>query len=310
MARTVIKVPTGPKPKRAARSSEPTVVPADVATDRTPTHAATGKHFLWRVTKGESTAYLMGSVHFGIQNMYPLAAPINEAFEGSDALAVEVDVQAHSQTAIAQLANSKGMYPPGSRLQDHISADTWAMVTEVAGQVGLPAEFLSQYKPWFAAMTLTSLTLLRSGYSEQLGVDLHFLKRARGNKDIIELESFELQMDILNGLGPAAQEAFLRQTVRDIGKGIGYFEQFLDSWRAGDAAALEGEINTSFGTDKDLQAVRKALFTDRNHNMVRRVVELMKDGRTYFVVVGAGHMLGPDGLVQLMRGRGYDVEQL
>jgi uncharacterized protein YbaP (TraB family) len=151
----------------------------------------------WKVTGADGTAYLLGSLHFGTAEMYPLSAPVNEAFERADQLVVEIDLGAMDPFAMLQWVSTEGAYTDGTTLADHVSSQVWTVLGQRAQQYGIPLELLAVQRPWLAAFTLTAMALGRKGFEEDLGVDRHFLSRASGRIPVIELEGFDYQMGLL-----------------------------------------------------------------------------------------------------------------
>jgi hypothetical protein len=276
-----------------------------------PAHAA-DKQFFWKVTSpgAGATTYLLGSVHFGDESMYPLAQVIRDAFAASDDLVVEINSLDLDPLDAAALFAEKGMYMDGGSLQSEIGTGTWQSLLAVAERYGLTPELLQLQRPWLVALSLSALEFKRAGFSETLGIDQHFLRQAQGAKPILELESLSQQIAVFESFTSAEQEAFLIQTLTDLEKGATYLRGLIDAWQAGDAQELNGLINESFQSDPFGRRVYQMLFVNRNLAMTRKIEDMMGNGRTHFVVVGAGHLVGEKGIVQMMRQKGYAVEQL
>jgi hypothetical protein len=277
-----------------------------------PAHAA-DKQFFWKVTSpgAGATTYLLGSVHFGDESMYPLAQVIRDAFAASDALVVEINSLDLDPLSAAALFAEKGMYNmDGSKLQSEIQTGTWQSLLAAAERYGLTPELLQLQRPWLVALSLSALEFKRAGFSESLGVDQHFLRQAQGVKPILELESLSEQIGIFESFSSVEQEAFLIQTLADLERGATYLRELLGAWQAGDAQGLNSLINESFQSSPFDQRVYQMLFVNRNLAMTRKIEDMMSSGQTHFVVVGAGHLVGEQGIVQMMRQKGYAVEQL
>ena len=269
------------------------------------------RHFLWRMSRPGEQGYLLGSIHFGTEDLYPMPAPIEQAFADSSVLAVEVNLLDIDPGALSRRVLTDGMYPSlGNNLRHHVRPETWALLEQVAAQSGMPIEYLQQQKPWMAAMTLVQMVARREGYREDLGIDLHFLLRARGEgKPIRQLETLDQQLSLFDGLSGHEQDTFLFQTLRDMERGPVFFADMFDAWRRGDAGRLDALMNESLHFE-GAERLYHLMLTDRNHAMAGGIQALLEQGGTPFVVVGAGHMGGPDGLLRLMSERGYDIEQL
>jgi len=270
---------------------------------------AAEKHFLWRATADASCVYLLGSVHVMKRDAYPLSRVIEEAFDASDTLAVEADINNVGPGTLKMLRRA-GFYDPNDSLANHISRNTYAYVAEEGARLGLPVPALNRQKPWFLGLTLSSMELMRSGYDLEYGMDKYFLTRASGRKKIVELESIEYQVDLLAGLPDNEQESFLLYTVKDLRSMSDEVDTLMAAWRTGDVGRIASILMRSIENDDRLKMVYKKIMTDRNRNMTQRISAYLKTGGRVFVVVGAGHMVGNEGIVELLRKEGYRVDQL
>ncbi len=269
------------------------------------------KHFFWQATKkGHGTLYLLGSIHFGRPEMYPLPAVIRDAFARSDALVVELDALNMNPMVMAQSFAAKGMYLDGGSLKGDVDNATWGRLTRVAADIGLAPEMLAMQRPWMAAMTLGAMSVKRAGFSEGLGIDMHFLKQARGKLQVIELESMAMQAQLLSSLPLDSQLAMLADTLRILEEGPAYYQRMVDAWQHGEVAALEGLVAESLSGDSAAAHLHKVMLDERNAGMVAKLTALSSRGQSHFVVVGAAHLIGSSGLVEMLRRQGYLVEQL
>jgi len=203
----------------------------------------------------------------------------------------------------------KAIYRDGSTLKQQLSAATWQRLTEVAATLNLPLELVNRQKPWFVAMTLSALALNRFGYSEELGIDRHFLSQAQGRKKIIELESMEWQLGLFDQLTAAEQVAMLEQTLNELSGGKAFFERMLRAWKSGDAAAVQVLLDESEVNAPGSERLNQLLILDRNRSMTATLKKLASQGGHYFVVVGAGHLAGDKGIIALLQQHGYRVSQ-
>ncbi len=265
--------------------------------------------FLWQATAGKGTLYLLGSIHFGTPAMYPLPTIISTTFNNADTLVVEANILDVDPLSATRLFTEKALYHDGSTLQKELNATTWQQLTAAARTFNIPIEILNKQKPWFASMTLTALALNHFGYSEALGIDRHFLKQAQGQKKIVELESLEWQLSLFEQLTPQGQVAMLEETLRELKNGKSFFESMLHAWKSGDAEALQALIDESTPNDAHAARLNQLIITDRNHSMTKVLNRLANQGGHYFVVVGAGHLTGNEGIIALLKRQGYQVSQ-
>ena len=169
------------------------------------------KTFLWRVQSKTSTVYVLGSIHIFKKENYPLHPKIENAFGQSDVLAVEANVGGAGNVD-AQKLMEKALYPGDETLEKHLSGETYGFVKKELEGLGIPLQLVQKQRPWFLALTLTSLGTLKLGYDPNSGIDMYFLSKAKGKKRILELESFDYQIRLLSEFSENDQELFLLYT--------------------------------------------------------------------------------------------------
>jgi uncharacterized protein len=269
-----------------------------------------GHHLMWTVTGPKGGGYLIGSLHFGKPEMFPLPAEMTQAFETSQALVVETNTASLDPTQIARIVAAKAVYKDGTTLSQVLTPETWRKLEEVMNRFGASAKLVEKQKPWLVSLSLTSLALKRFGFDENLGIDNHFMVLAYGKKPIIQMETFEQQLDFLNGFSNDEQEQMLKETFDDIEKGRSFLVDTLKAWQTGDAQKIDKLLNEEFRTaSKTDEHMYKVLITDRNAAMVDKLDRLFDQGGKYFVVLGAAHFVGSDGIVELLKARGYHIQQ-
>lgn len=287
-------------------------------------YASEDKALFWRVKSPTATVYLLGSIHYADKSFYPLRDEIVNAFNASQALVVELDINAIDPGEYQRLMAEKGMYPANETLRDHVSAKTYARLQAALEKLGLPMANIEKQKPGMVAMLLTSLLIQKMGYTAEYGIDLHFLTAARGPKNpdnsgnlgqktILELESFQAQMELLLDL--PKPELLLQNTLDSVEAAEQLVEELITTWKRGDAERIEvlliGEALEDYPEFSELY---ETLFYKRNDTMFEKINGYLqnteKQRRSYFVVVGAGHLVGARGIVQMLKAQAYDVDRL
>jgi len=271
-------------------------------------HAASAKDFVWKVTGKSGTLYLVGSVHLLTQDFYPLSPTLERVYQDSDLLVEEADmgelISPQSQMQIL----ARGMLPSSQSLDQLVSPATLADVSKRVAQLGMPMEPLKRFKPWFLALTLSALEWQKAGFDGQLGIDRHFFDRAKKDgKRVMGLETAEFQMALFDGLPPDQQEQLLVGTLKDLDTELANLSRMVQAWKTGDASTLE-EIVT-----KDLKsepALYERLLAQRNRTWLPKLEPLLERSGRSLVVVGAAHLVGPDGLLAMLTAKGYRVEQM
>lgn len=258
--------------------------------------------------KGENnTVYLLGSIHLGHPDFYPFADPIEQAFVQSPYLVVEVDIRSSETMEQVSRINEYAMLEKGITLRDLLSEELYRELNAILAEYNLPIEYFHSYKPWFMTILLPALQFTDLGYSEEQGVDLYFLQKAQGKKEILQLETFQEQIEMLEGMNDIA---YLEYTIETMNEAEDQSLALIDAWSRGDEADLEEILLSDMeNTDFDMSAIYEKLYTERNIKMYKKIKTFLKGHKDYFVVVGAGHLIGEEGIVSLMEDDGMTVER-
>jgi len=264
----------------------------------------------WSVESGNAKVYLLGSMHAGTPDLYPLPAFIDEAYLASDALVVEADVSEAKQREIAGKMLSMAMYPDGQTIADHLPAELVTRVDTRLREYGLNITQLNRMKPWMLGMSLLSMEMQRLHYDTDLGIDLHYLHRAAADSlEIIELEGLDYQINLFNSFNDTLQAKFLEDILDNQTEMLNKMNELTQAWKDGDEATLE-KLVTEDSDNPAFAGLYEALIYQRNTQMVAKIEQYLKTGRTYFLIVGAGHLVGERGIVDLLQKAGYKVQKL
>ena len=269
--------------------------------------AAPSKSCLWVVETTSNKVFLMGSLHVLKSSAYPLAAEIDRAYASSQRLVFETDIGAMMEPAIQAKMMELGVYPEGQDLFQNISETTRKNLEEKLQDLGLPPAYFSRFKPWFLAVTLTTLELQRLGFNPLYGIDLHFYTKAKADeKELAYLESVEYQLNLLGNMNAQDQKSFLTQTLKDLEISAQLADDMMTAWQNGDADDLYALLFKSF---EDHPGIEDRLLTRRNKDWIQQIETMLKEPKNTMVIVGAGHLIGPEGLVELLKQKGYKVKQ-
>lgn len=265
-------------------------------------------HSLWQVQGQSNVVYLLGSVHVLKADNYPLPAVIERAFTNSAIAAFETDIGAMEQPETQMKVLSRARLPEGQTLQEQLSPAVYSSFTNHAAQVGLPLMAFEQLKPSIAAVTLDVVDLQKQGFDPEYGLDKHFYALARKTgKETATLETVDFQIGMLTDFSKEEGELLMETTLKDMDKMKSEFGKLLTAWETGDANALEKLLNEA---SKEAPAIYKRLLTDRSASWVPKIQEWLRGNKNVIVIVGAGHLVGREGVVELLRGRGLKVNQL
>jgi len=264
---------------------------------------------LWKIQGKENSVYLFGSIHVANKSMYPLGDNVEAAFKQSDVLVVEVDEAQINQVKLQEIMMSRGFYSGTETIKDHVNIDTLESLQRLLADIGIPYVTVARMKPGIIAMTLTVALMVKMGYSPELGIDRYFMQRARGNKKIQQLETMEEQMNLL--LSFSDDDLMLKQTLVSLEKLPQMISELIDSWKSGDEKTLEKLMLTDQVNEYlEFKNVLKRLIDDRNLTMTTKIQDFLNDNKDYFVVVGAGHLVGEKGIVSLLKQNGVSVQRL
>jgi uncharacterized protein YbaP (TraB family) len=266
------------------------------------------KSCLWKICSKQNTVYLLGAIHLMREDGYPLNKSIESAYHDSQTLVLEINLDEASSSEAQQLMLSKGLYPAGHNLRESLSPKTFELVKKKTEELGLDIQQVNRLKPWLVTMTLAAMQLEQLGYDSKLGIDRHFFDLARADKkEILNLESIEYQVSLLEGMSSGNQEAALLETIQELDLFKNEFEEIVKAWSYGESQKLDELLLESF---KDYPELLSQLIVQRNKNWVPRIEEFLNQKGNVLVVVGAAHLIGNKGVLELLRQKGYVVEQL
>jgi uncharacterized protein YbaP (TraB family) len=266
------------------------------------------KDFLWSIKSDKGTVYLLGSLHLLKADAYPLDKNIEAAYKDSRRVVFEADIDTVATPAFQARMLALGLYPEGQTLAQNISKETYALLEKKLAEVGLSIDQVSRFKPWLCALTVAALKLKRLGFDPEYGLDKYFFKKAKEDgKTKLFLETLDFQISLFTELRDVEAEALLRQTLKDLEVVETMLPDIVSAWQRGDAARFEADVLISF---KDYPQIYDRLVTQRNRAWVATIEQLLAQGGTTLVVVGAGHLVGQDSLVQLLKDKKYTIEQV
>ena len=268
--------------------------------------ATAEKHMLFRVRgPNGATVFLLGSVHLLSPEMSTLPSAVDSAFAKAKLVGFETSIDTLQMRAQELLMRAQ--YANGATLRSSLSAATVAHADSVAKNYGMSVDQLNAFKPWFVSMVLTQLVLQKMNFKAELGVDMQLHSRAKAaSKPEFGLESTDFQLGLFDSLSPQDQESMLKDVVTP-DSAAKQLKAIRDAWCSGDAAALDALLNTGMKTSP---GVFNALITNRNHAWMPKLETLIGGRDDALIVVGAAHLVGKDGVVELLRSKGYTIEQL
>ena len=271
------------------------------------TTADAGKSFLWKVHAGSKVLYLAGSVHALGADAYPLSAAYENAFTAAGTLVEEINLAEAEQLAAAPMLLAKGLYTDGRTFDGAVAKDTATLVATRFKDMGIPPEMIRTMKPWMVMLMITAFEAQKAGLDTALGLDKYFFDKARAaGKPVLALETAESQIDRFDKMPEPLQEQMLRSTLTELEVQRNSIAAMIGAWRRGDAATLEKMALSSFD---GYRGAYTSLIVERNNNWVPQIEACLAKPTPCLVVVGAAHLVGPDGLLTLLTKKGYRIEQ-
>lgn len=264
--------------------------------------------FLWSIKSPQNTLYVLGSVHLLQAKDYPLPAALEAAYEDAEVLVFEIDLDTAKSAEAQQLMFQKATPENGETLEAALSDETYQLASKKAQEVGLPIQAMARFEPWFFSLSLLAMKLNQLGFQAQYGVDRHYYDRAKqDSKEILALETFADQIDLFEALSPDDQDEYVRQTLLELDTLGSSMADIVTAWKVGDLNTIATLLLDSF---EQYPQMRTKLFDDRNRNWMQTLLPLLQKQDDYLVIVGAGHLVGDNNVLQLLEQKGYSADQL
>ncbi|MER1990715.1 MAG: TraB/GumN family protein [Solibacillus isronensis] len=277
---------------------------------------AGAKGVAWVVEDEDTKVYMLGSIHVGTPDMYPMHKKLTKAFEESDGLFVEANLL--DPTGMDYYIE-KAMFNDGRTIKDVVSEETYAKLQKVAEQLEMPIEELEMQKPWLLSNNFSSMMMdgafgLTAEEMAMHGVDMQFLLTAYlQQKPIYELEGINAQVDMFEALSPEAQEESLAAALDGIlepteqsEEDVQLMADWFTNWVKGDVEKFAESLTEMEG---DTSEFNQMLFGKRDAEMAAKLVDVLEEQKgTFFVVVGAGHFLVDKNIRYHLEESGYEVK--
>ena len=263
---------------------------------------------LWQVDGNTNSVFILGSIHLLRNSDYPIPSVIYSAYDEAEVLIMELDMDDMDPMRTQALVRELGMIADGNSLEDVIGERDYAKAAALADDLQIPLTMLAGSKPWLAAVMVETLILTRVGFDPMQGIEMHLMTRAANDgKQLLGFETERQQLEMLDGLTLAAQRDMLLQTLKDGGRIEELLDEIIDAWRLGDTAYMEQTLLSDMSGNDELY---DTIVVDRNRDWVRQIDALLDDRDDYLIVVGTMHLVGKDGVPELLRKTGLQVRQL
>ncbi len=261
---------------------------------------------LFRVhAPGGRTVYLLGSVHLLSADASTLPAVVDSAFSQAGTIVFEVNTD--TMKARAQELALHGRNPAGTTLRASLSPQGAARADTLLHAYGLSVDALGGYKPWLVSVMMGQLAMQKNGFQSQFGVDMQIDARAHAaGKQITGLETMDSQLKLFDGLSPVDQEKML-VSGHTPDSASHELVRVKNAWLSGNLSALDSLLTRSMADSPSLWAT---MITNRNRIWIPKIEQLLTGSCDALVVVGSGHLGGKEGVLALLRAKGYTIDQM
>jgi len=263
---------------------------------------------IWVAEGDNNRVYLMGSIHMLREQDHPLPGIVDTVYDDAEKLVMEIDMDDIDPLAALQFLMQEGVLQGDTTLKDFMGASLYAEAKASAAEIDIPIEMLEKSEPWLAAMTVQEMIMMRIGFKAEFGIEMYLMAKASADgKPITGLETIEQQLGFLDGLSPDTQSRWLLQSIVEGRRMEMLTDEMVAAWRGGDVQFLERELLVEMDTYPELH---DALLADRNKSWITPIMNMLDDRDDYLVIVGAAHLVGDDGVPDLLSKQGVRIKQL
>ncbi len=263
---------------------------------------------VWKIDSAQGSLYLAGTIHILRASDYPLPSAFDRAYAESELLAFETDIMAAQRPDFSRQVKQVMTLPAGTSLQQLLKPETLQRLQSYLEANQMSLQQFARMKPAMIAITLTLRELIKLGAGIH-GVDqFYFVKAISDGKKIHALETSQQQLEFLGRMGEGQENLFMQQSLDDIEQLQTLFNDMVSSWRKGDSEQLQALFVDPMR--EKFEPIYQQLLVQRNNNWMPQIIDMLNTPQTEMVLVGSAHLLGEEGLLQLLEQQGYKVVQL
>lgn len=265
------------------------------------------KSCLWEIKTDRNSVYLLGSLHLMKKESYPLDTAIENAFNYSEIIVLETDLDAMNEPDFQLKMMSAGMYSDGNTLNRNLPEKTYLQLRERLKELNLSVENFDSLKPWFCATVISISELKKRGFDPAFGIDTYFLGKAKqDSKKLLFFETREFQLNLFAAMEGLNQNLFLEQVLKDVEIIDTMFPKMVKSWENGDIKSLALIINKSL---MEYPAIYERFIIKRNNSWLPMIESFIGQDKNVLIIVGTGHLVGGEGIIDLLKNKGYKLKQ-
>jgi uncharacterized protein len=272
-----------------------------------PSRADTPLHSLWELHGKHNTVFLLGSIHVLRPGDYPLSPAVMQAYASSKALLMEINLADTDMEQLQAEMLTSAMLPEGKSLQEVLGPKRYARAESLARDVGVELATFDGFAPWFAAEAISQLQLVKLGFEPTSGVEMYFLERARSDgKSIAGLETAHDQIALFEGLSMEVQAEYLMSSLEQAHELPKEVDDMVHAWQRGDTVWFDDQLQSELGKDPVLY---QSVLAARNRKWIPKIEALLNDDKNYLVIVGTGHLVGRNSVIELLKKDGVGATQ-
>ena len=267
-------------------------------------HAETS---VWKISNDGKQLFIGGTIHVLSEDDYPLPVEFEQAYEQSEIIVFETDMQNLDSPEVQQAMINAVTYKDDRNLQQDLSEETYQLLGSYLTNLGIPETALNSFKPGMVAVTITVIELQRLGISAE-GVDAYFSGKAvTDDKALGQLETIEEQISFIAAMGEGKEDELILSTLKDVEQLSGMMEGIVVSWRSGNTEDLEKLFISEL--KQEFPKIYLDLIVKRNNAWFPQIEKMASNDTVEFILVGAAHLVGQDGILARFSAKGYTVEK-
>jgi uncharacterized protein YbaP (TraB family) len=263
---------------------------------------------VWQIQSEDHTIYIGGTVHLLRATDYPLPEEYAQAYAASSNIIFETDLNSMNDLAVQAKLMQRLSYGDDESLKTVLSDEAYSALEAYVRNISVPLVMLEKFKPGMVVSLLQVMEFQRIGFTPQ-GVDAYFNTLAIGDgKPLGQLETIDAQIGFLASMGEGNESEFILMSLKDLEDTVDVMDDMIEAWRTGDNDAL----SELFVADMLEQApeIYDSLLKQRNLNWLPQLEGMLESPEIEFVLVGAAHLVGPDGLLAILQAKGFQVSRL
>jgi hypothetical protein len=266
-----------------------------------------GQPAMWTLKDEDTTLHILGTVHLLRPDLEWRTDEIDAAIRSADTVVFEADTTSEQAGRdLMKFFTSQGMFTDGTQLTSLLTPEETEQLKEALTQLNLPVEAIQPMRPWYAALNLSVMQMTGEGFDPAAGVEMKIEAEAKAHGAMfVYLETVDQQLGEFAALDNCAQIDFLLMSAESLKQGTEVLDLLVSEWADGDAAGLGALMSSpeAFGSE----AAYAALLTNRNARWAPLIADMLDEPGTRLIAVGAGHLVGEDSVIAMLRAEGYEV---